>query len=318
MARIRTVKPELFKHDELYEAEIETGLPLRVAFIGLFTVCDREGRFRWRPRRLKVDILPYDEVDFSRVLHALTTRGFLVHYASITREARVDFGCIPSFKRHQVINNKESPSELPSFDDKGMEVVTHDYNEALDNKGEIHALATREPRVSHALTTRDYLDQGEGKGREGKGKEGNKEQGKEGVASDDACQTEVRPVRNDHSEQIQEVFFHWQTVMGHPQSKLDTKRKKFIRDALKLGYTVDQLKLAVVGCSKTDHNMGRGSDSNGNVYDGIHIIFKNADQIDRFIRNAHIVQSDMSQIGVSTQAAGAQVMEEMFGDNYGR
>jgi hypothetical protein len=71
MARIRTVKPELFRHDSLFEAEQECQLPLRLAFIGLFTCCDREGRFRWRLRQLKLDVLPYDSIDF---FHACSTR----------------------------------------------------------------------------------------------------------------------------------------------------------------------------------------------------------------------------------------------------
>jgi hypothetical protein len=46
MGRIRTVKPELFQHGDLFDAEVESGFPLRLAFIGLFTCCDREGRFK--------------------------------------------------------------------------------------------------------------------------------------------------------------------------------------------------------------------------------------------------------------------------------
>jgi len=80
MARIRTVKPEFFKHLELFELEEETGLPLRVAFAALWTVADREGRFKWIPRQLKIECLPYDNIDFSRVLHALTTREFIKKY----------------------------------------------------------------------------------------------------------------------------------------------------------------------------------------------------------------------------------------------
>lgn len=109
MARIRTIKPEFFKHEGIFDAEQETGLPLRLAFAGLWTQCDREGRFAWRPRQLKVDILPYDELDFLRVLDALATRGFIVKYASDGRE----FGFIPSWHRHQVINNRETASVLP-------------------------------------------------------------------------------------------------------------------------------------------------------------------------------------------------------------
>lgn len=143
MPRIRTIKPEFFKHEALFEAEIETGLPLRLAYIGLWTQCDREGRFLWRPRPLKLDILPYDEVDFARVLDALATRGFIVKYVSEGRE----IGWVPSFPRHQVINHRESASQLPP---------------PPENIGEFDASVTRAPRVDHAAW-------GEGKGREGKG-----------------------------------------------------------------------------------------------------------------------------------------------------
>lgn len=113
MARIRTVKPEFFRHEGLFEAEKETDLPLRLAFLGLLTVADREGRFRWRPRVLKLDVFPHDQMDFSPVLDALTTRGFLVRYMCGTEE----YGFIPTFKKHQHINNRERASELPGVDE---------------------------------------------------------------------------------------------------------------------------------------------------------------------------------------------------------
>lgn len=149
--RIRTIKPEFFTHEGIFEAEKETGLPLRLAFIGLWCACDREGRFKWEPRRLGVQILPYDDLTFLHVLDALTTRGFLVKYASEAGE----FGCIPSFPRHQVINNRERDSELPDPNDC----------KACD------ASITRQSRVNHA-------GKAEGKGRE-QGREGNTEQGNE-------------------------------------------------------------------------------------------------------------------------------------------
>ena len=109
MARIRTIKPEFFLHDGLYDLESETGLPIRISFVGLWCNADREGRFEWQPRRLGVAILPYDGVEFSLVLDALLTRGFLIKYASTTGK---QYGCIPSFGSHQVINNKESKSKI--------------------------------------------------------------------------------------------------------------------------------------------------------------------------------------------------------------
>jgi hypothetical protein len=144
VARIRTIKPDFFRHEGLFEAERESGLPLRVAFAGLWTAADKEGRFRWSPRQLKLDCLPFDDVDFSRVLDALATRGFIVRYACDGKE----YGCIPSWKQHQIINNRESESSLPE---------PNENNEL-----------TRAPRVDDACPTRLKYAQGEGKGREGK------------------------------------------------------------------------------------------------------------------------------------------------------
>jgi hypothetical protein len=147
VARIRTIKPEFFRHEALFEAERETGLPLRIAFAGLWTAADRAGRFRWAPRQLKLDCLPYDECDFSRVLDALTTRGFIVRYATEGKE----YGHIPSWDQHQVINNREKPSDLPA-------------------PNETNAL-TREARVLDASPTPLKHFQGEGKGKEGEREE---------------------------------------------------------------------------------------------------------------------------------------------------
>lgn len=80
------------------------------------------------------------------------------------------------------------------------------------------------------------------------------------------------------------VFNHWKTVLQHPNARLDDKRKKLIRNALKMGYSVTQLCDAIAGCSYTPHNMG--DNDRGQCYDGLHIILRDADQIDRFIRNA--------------------------------
>lgn len=302
------MKPDLFKHDELFEAEHETGLPLRIAFVGLFTVCDREGRFAWRPRRLKIEILPYDDIDFTRVLDALKTRGFLVHYEN----SGVEYGCIPSFTSHQMINNKEQASSIPSVESGDSRLIK---SETLVNTQSEPEKETDISRVADAIVTREGNSQGEGKGREGKGKEG--------VASYDACPAVAEPMPTDslpdqpakpnRSGEISTVFEHWQTVFNHPQAKLDDKRKRYIRQALKSGYTVIQLKQAIDGCSRTPHNIGQND--RGQVYDGIHVIFRDADQIDRFIRNAdQPAVAQMSKAGRVTQASAKAVMAEMFGE----
>lgn len=168
MARIRTIKPEFFKHEDLFELELETGLPVRLAFIGLWTISDRDGRFKWRPRQIKTDVLPYDNCDFSRVLDALWSRGFIQKYVS----GRDEYGYIPSFTAHQVINNRESASTLP--DPYECETIPFEIRD-------FDASATREERVSDAQTTPLEHAQGEGKGREGKGKGRERKEGSAAV-----------------------------------------------------------------------------------------------------------------------------------------
>src|SRR5258708_26588558 len=82
MGKIRTVKLELLRHEQLFEAEQKSGFPLRLIFIGLFTTVDAEGRFRWRPRQLKLDILPYDDINFAAALSALVEFNFVQRYES--------------------------------------------------------------------------------------------------------------------------------------------------------------------------------------------------------------------------------------------
>lgn len=107
--RIRSIKPEAFKDAELWDAEEETKLPLFRAFAALWCQADKEGRFVWKPRELKIECLPYWNGDFSHVLDALASRGFIVRYTSGTGE----FGWIPNFKKHQHINGREPDSRLP-------------------------------------------------------------------------------------------------------------------------------------------------------------------------------------------------------------
>ena len=72
--------------------------------------------------------------------------------------------------------------------------------------------------------------------------------------------------------------------MNHPKAVLDKQRRRFIRLALDKGYSVSDLCHAITGCSLTPHN--RGHNDRGERYDGLHLILRSADQIDRFIRNS--------------------------------
>lgn len=131
-------------------------------------------------------------------------------------------------------------------------------------------------------------------GKEGKGKEQGREQGKE---------TTVK--QSSTAPDVQEIFEHWQKVMNHPNANLDDKRKKLIAKPLKDGYTVEDLKAAITGCSYTGHNMGEND--RGQRYDGLNVIFRDGDNIDRFIgnyQNPPRALNKQEQLEHSNQAIG--------------
>lgn len=109
MSRRRLISPEFFTHGALFDAEHASGLPLRLAFAGLWTVADRRGYFRWRPRELKLAVLPYDSVDFADVLAALESAGFIQCYVVENKE----YGRIPTFTEWQSFHPNEKPSDVP-------------------------------------------------------------------------------------------------------------------------------------------------------------------------------------------------------------
>ena len=71
---------------------------------------DREGRLEDRPRRIKVECLPYDECDADALLDELAAAGFIVRYRV---EGAAAYIAIPAFLRHQNPHVREAPAVLP-------------------------------------------------------------------------------------------------------------------------------------------------------------------------------------------------------------
>lgn len=82
-------------------------------------------------------------------------------------------------------------------------------------------------------------------------------------------------------DEVGAVFECWKTTMESPRSLLDDKRKKAIKAALKTGYTVEQLCEAIDGCAKSEFHMGKND--RGEKYNGIDLILRSAEKIDKFI-----------------------------------
>lgn len=108
MARSRNIKPGFFTNDELAELPALT----RLLFIGLWTLVDRDGRIEDRPKKIKAECMPYDDMDADAALSALCRSGFILRYeADNTR-------CIQvlNWHKHQNPHVKELASTLPAPD----------------------------------------------------------------------------------------------------------------------------------------------------------------------------------------------------------
>ena len=108
MARARNIKPGFFSNDLL--AEIA---PLgRILFAGLWTLADREGRQEDRVKRIKAQLLPYDDCDCESLLQDLHEHGFIQRYTV----AGAGYIQIVKWHEHQNPHMKEAESTIPAQD----------------------------------------------------------------------------------------------------------------------------------------------------------------------------------------------------------
>lgn len=105
MARIRTVKPEFFRHELLQELEINhPGAYCMLVYEALWGHSDANGVFPWQPRQLKLDILPFLPFDMATTLDILRASGFIKQY-DVDGKA---YGLVPTFLKHQRLAGKEA------------------------------------------------------------------------------------------------------------------------------------------------------------------------------------------------------------------
>ena len=107
--RARNLKPSFFTNDVLAE------IPAlgRLLFAGLWCLADRAGRLENRPRKIKAQVLPYDDCDVDNLLMELVKRGFIICY-----EANgINYIQVVNFEKHQNPHVKEAPSQIPAPDE---------------------------------------------------------------------------------------------------------------------------------------------------------------------------------------------------------
>ena len=229
--RIRTYKPEFFTHPLLADLDRNSQLPVRISLMGLWSCSDREGRFKWDARRLGAQILPYEHIDFEIILNILAENEFIVKYEVDGKT----YGFVPSFGRHQVINNREQESSLPPFQQPDL------FSADLT-------------RVNTGESTRPDASKGEGKG---KGKEGRKEKGNE------RGKEEIEMDLPFKSEKFAEAWDMW---LGHRREKKKRLTKSTATMQLKAMEEIGEFRaIAMINYSIKNGWTGLFEDQTSNV-----------------------------------------------------
>lgn len=132
MARTRYIKPGFCKNEQL----AALGPFARLLFAGLWTIADKEGRLEDRPTRIKVECLPYDDVDVDELLSRLANGydPFIVRY-------QVD-------GRHyiQIVKWHENQSPHHTEKDSVIPEIPEGYEAPLDN-GEVTSSTLKGTKV---------------------------------------------------------------------------------------------------------------------------------------------------------------------------
>ncbi|MCV4783124.1 phage replication protein, partial [Escherichia coli] len=66
---------------------------------------------------------------------------------------------------------------------------------------------------------------------------------------------------------VKEIFVFWQKTFNHPRARLDNTRRRKIEARLRDGYSVDEIKSAILGCKASPFH--QGENEFGLVYDDI-------------------------------------------------
>jgi phage replication O-like protein O len=87
--------------------------------------------------------------------------------------------------------------------------------------------------------------------------------------------------KENFKENINAVFAFWKTVFGKTEKVvLSDKRRAKILARLKQGYTVEEIKQAIVNCSQSDYHIK-------NAYTDIELICREPEKLDRFLNMRH-------------------------------
>ena len=103
--RARNIKPGFFRNEDL--VEISPGG--RLLFIGLWCMADRKGLLEDRPKKIKLELMPYDDINCDKLLQELHDHSLILRY-NVNGNRYIS---VPNFSKHQKPHPNEKLSEIP-------------------------------------------------------------------------------------------------------------------------------------------------------------------------------------------------------------
>lgn len=269
MSRIRTIRPDFW----ISEQVVSCSLAARLLFIGMWSFADDNGILPASAFRLKGQVFPHEsctQEDVKVWVNELISMELVIAY----QVDRKDYWMITGWKTHQRIDKPTYRYPLPSSS----------FLKGKDNVNSTNVCKHSETSLRDVVETSQTIEEPSPTDWNGLERNCNGTKTCEVKTSLSSVKSINLDVSRHVSDDVYAIFLHWCHVMNHPKAKLDKGRQQKIVQALKLGYTIDELKQAIDGCKLTPFNMGQNDRQQR--YDALNLILRDAEHIDRFMANA--------------------------------
>lgn len=258
--RIRSTKPEFWQDEKLAH---ELTRDARLLYKALWNEADDEGRLRGSEAYLHGALFPYDPGQwFHDSLESIIATGRAVRYEAdgatylyltkliknqkINKPSKSKLPPPPvcSGSIHVVL--PESSGSPPSLARAREEQVAGSREQVGVEVGVAGGVAEASPPVQPALPGMEAEQDGSGEKANGRAKA---------------------------------IFDYWKEKLGHPQARLDEKRRRRIEWALRQ-YDEPLIRKAIDGCAASAWH--RGDNPDRKVYDDVALILRDAEHLERF------------------------------------
>lgn len=108
--RARNIKPGFYRNADLTECS----LAARLLAPALWMLADREGRLEDRPKQIKGEVFPHDNIDTEPLLQELHTSGHITRYEAGGKK----YIQVEKFLEHQFPHHREKQSVIPQASGK--------------------------------------------------------------------------------------------------------------------------------------------------------------------------------------------------------